>query len=72
MGRFSQADIHEFAPALIDALLKKVEQGGSAEKVAENDYLMKCTLDPLPRCAVVRLILRRCDAGDHHRTVVGG
>ena len=42
MCRFTQADIHEFAPALVDALLKKVEQGATPEKVAENDYLMKC------------------------------
>lgn len=41
---FTQADIHEFAPALIDALLKKVEQGATPEKVAENDYLMKCIM----------------------------
>ncbi|EKM56806.1 uncharacterized protein PHACADRAFT_141741 [Phanerochaete carnosa HHB-10118-sp] len=41
---FIQADIHEFAPDLIDALLKKVEQGATPEKVAENDYLMKCIM----------------------------
>ncbi|KAH9947043.1 Cse1-domain-containing protein [Amylocystis lapponica] len=41
---FSQADIHEIAPHLLDALLKKVEGAGTAEKVAENDYLMKCAM----------------------------
>ena len=41
---FTQADIHEVSPALINALLKKVEQGDTPEKVAENDYLMKCKL----------------------------
>lgn len=41
---FAQADIHDIAPASIDALLKKVEHGGTPEKVAENDYLMKCKL----------------------------
>lgn len=48
--RFSQADVHEFAPALIDALLRKVEQGSSPEKVAENDYLMKCTFKSIIVC----------------------
>lgn len=47
MRRFTQADIHELAPTLVDALLKKVEQGGSAEKIAENDYLMKCSFGSL-------------------------
>ncbi|KAI0684913.1 Cse1-domain-containing protein [Cytidiella melzeri] len=41
---FSQADVHEFARPLVDALLKKVEQAGTPEKVAENDYLMKCVM----------------------------
>ncbi|KAI0340315.1 Cse1-domain-containing protein [Trametopsis cervina] len=41
---FSQADVHESARPLIDALLKKVERAGTAEKVAENDYLMKCVM----------------------------
>ena len=39
---FTQADIHEFASPMIDALFKKVEYGGTPEKIAENDYLMKC------------------------------
>ena len=42
--RFSQADIHDVAQSLLDALLAKIEGAGSAEKVAENDYLMKCAL----------------------------
>lgn len=42
--RFTQADIHEIAPQLLDAVLNKIEGAGTAEKVAENDYLMKCTL----------------------------
>ncbi|KAG5641488.1 hypothetical protein DXG03_005099 [Asterophora parasitica] len=41
---FAQADIHEFAPDLVDALLSKIESAGTAEKVAENDHLMKCVM----------------------------
>ncbi|KAI0825963.1 importin alpha re-exporter [Irpex lacteus] len=41
---FSQADVHESARPLIDALLKKIEQAGTPEKVAENDYLMRCVM----------------------------
>ncbi|KZT00874.1 uncharacterized protein LAESUDRAFT_731806 [Laetiporus sulphureus 93-53] len=41
---FTQADIHELAPHLLDALFSKVEQAGTPEKVAENDYLMKCVM----------------------------
>ncbi|KAI0088382.1 importin alpha re-exporter [Irpex rosettiformis] len=41
---FSQADVHESARPLIDALLKKIEQAGTPEKVAENDYLMRCIM----------------------------
>jgi hypothetical protein len=40
--RFTQADIHDIAPSLLDAILTKIEAAGSAEKMAENDHLMKC------------------------------
>jgi exportin-2 (importin alpha re-exporter) len=43
-SRFTQADIHDFAQTLLDALLVRIEAAGSPEKVAENDYLMKCAL----------------------------
>ncbi|GLB42771.1 putative importin alpha re-exporter [Lyophyllum shimeji] len=41
---FAQADIHEFAADLADALLTKIESAGTPEKVAENDHLMKCMM----------------------------
>ncbi|EPS95676.1 hypothetical protein FOMPIDRAFT_1025652 [Fomitopsis schrenkii] len=41
---FTQADIHELAPHLLDALLKKIESAGTPEKIAENDYLIKCVM----------------------------
>ncbi|KAI0933051.1 hypothetical protein AcW1_000014 [Taiwanofungus camphoratus] len=41
---FNQGDIHEIAPSLLDALLNKIEKAGTPEKVAENDYLMKCAM----------------------------
>lgn len=40
--RFSQADIHDLAADLLNALLSKIEAAGPPEKVAENDHLMKC------------------------------
>jgi len=40
--RFSQADIHDIAADLLNALLSKIEVAGPPEKVAENDHLMKC------------------------------
>ncbi|GBE78774.1 Importin-alpha re-exporter [Sparassis crispa] len=41
---FSQADVQDIAPPLLDALLSKIEKAGTPEKVAENDYLMKCVM----------------------------
>ncbi|KAH7929305.1 Cse1-domain-containing protein [Leucogyrophana mollusca] len=41
---FSQADIHDFAPNLLNAILSKIEGAGTPEKVAENDHLMKCAM----------------------------
>lgn len=42
--RFAQADIHDSAPGLVDLLLRKIEQAGSPDKIAENDHLMKCVV----------------------------
>ncbi|KAH8102322.1 Cse1-domain-containing protein [Cristinia sonorae] len=41
---FSQADVQEIAPPIINALLAKIESAPTPEKVAENDYLMKCIM----------------------------
>ncbi|KAF8188046.1 importin alpha re-exporter [Pholiota molesta] len=41
---FAQADIHDSALDLIDALLSRIEAARTPEKVAENDHLMKCTM----------------------------
>ncbi|KAJ4471965.1 CAS/CSE protein [Lentinula aciculospora] len=41
---FTQADIRDFASDLLGVLLSKIERAGSAEKVAENDHLMKCIM----------------------------
>jgi exportin-2 (importin alpha re-exporter) len=43
LDRFAQADIHDSALDLIDALLSRIEAARTPEKVAENDHLMKCT-----------------------------
>jgi CAS/CSE protein, C-terminus len=45
INRFTQADIHEHATSILVALFNKIESAGAvAEKVAENDYLMKCIM----------------------------
>ncbi|KDN36257.1 hypothetical protein RSAG8_10945, partial [Rhizoctonia solani AG-8 WAC10335] len=41
---FAQADIHDFANDILSALLAKIESGGTPQKIAENDYLMKCVM----------------------------
>ncbi|QRV98526.1 exportin-2 [Ceratobasidium sp. AG-Ba] len=41
---FAQADIHDFANDILVALFSKIESGGSPEKVAENEHLMKCVM----------------------------
>ncbi|KIM79693.1 hypothetical protein PILCRDRAFT_791278, partial [Piloderma croceum F 1598] len=41
---FTQTDIRDISPALLNAVLSKIEGAGSAEKVAENDHLMKCAM----------------------------
>ncbi|EIN12120.1 importin alpha re-exporter [Punctularia strigosozonata HHB-11173 SS5] len=41
---FSQTDIHDIAPSLLEAILTKIESGGSPQKIAENDYLMKSAM----------------------------
>lgn len=40
--RFSQDDVRPFAENILMALFSNVEKGGTPEKIAENDYLMKC------------------------------
>ncbi|TDL23186.1 Cse1-domain-containing protein [Rickenella mellea] len=41
---FAQSDVREIAPDIINAALTKVESGGTPEKIAENDYLMRCIM----------------------------
>ena len=48
-ARFNQVDIQDIAPEIIGTLLTKIEAGGSPEKIAENDYLMKCELSKFLR-----------------------
>ena len=43
MLRFAQADIHDIAPAILDAIVTKTKEAGSPEMVAENGCLIKCT-----------------------------
>jgi len=44
MFRFTQADVRPFAENILMALFSNIEKGGTPEKIAENDYLMKCEL----------------------------
>nr|VWP01251.1 Succinate-semialdehyde dehydrogenase (EC [Ganoderma boninense] len=41
---FTEGDVREVAPGLLHALLSKVEKAPTPEKMAENDYLMKCVM----------------------------
>ncbi|KAL1949825.1 hypothetical protein VTO73DRAFT_8706 [Trametes versicolor] len=41
---FSTVDVKEIAPQTLDALFSRVEKAPTPEKVAENDYLMKCAM----------------------------
>ncbi|CAE6342293.1 unnamed protein product [Rhizoctonia solani] len=41
---FAQADIHDFANDILSALFAGIESGGTPQKIAENDYLMKCVM----------------------------
>ncbi|RXK37557.1 importin-alpha export receptor [Tremella mesenterica] len=41
---FTQADIRPFADSILTALFTNIERGGTPEKIAENDYLMKCVM----------------------------
>lgn len=49
--RFTQADIRPFAENILMALFANIEKGGTPEKIAENDYLMKCMYSSLTTSA---------------------
>ncbi|CAG7854816.1 Importin alpha re-exporter AltName: Full=Chromosome segregation protein CSE1 [Serendipita indica DSM 11827] len=57
---FEAGDVSSFAQTAIEALLAKMEAGKSPEKIAENEYLMKC---------VMRIVIaaRGSLAGTHDR-----
>ena len=40
--RFSSTDVQPFALQLLNALLSKIQAPQSPERVAENDFLMRC------------------------------
>ncbi|KAL7424789.1 importin-alpha export receptor [Cryptotrichosporon argae] len=41
---FAQGDVSPFAENILMALFGNIEKGGTPEKIAENDYLMKCAM----------------------------
>jgi hypothetical protein len=42
--RFGQGDIQEFTTDILTGLFVKIDgSGDTPEKIAENDYLMKCS-----------------------------
>ncbi|KAI5122027.1 hypothetical protein M0805_008018 [Coniferiporia weirii] len=41
---FNHEDTREIAPQILNVVLTKIESGGTPEKIAENDYLMKCAM----------------------------
>jgi len=42
VASFSQVDISDTAKPILIALFAKIRSGDTPEKIAENDYLMKC------------------------------
>lgn len=40
--RFTETDVAPYAENILLALFANIERGGTPEKIAENDYLMKC------------------------------
>jgi len=67
-SRFAQADVHDFAADLLNAVLAKIEGAGTPEKVAENDHLMKCMLALFLFVPLLTTSLTRRDARDRHGT----
>ncbi|TFY78460.1 hypothetical protein EWM64_g5554 [Hericium alpestre] len=41
---FTYTDVREIAPNLLNVLLSKIEAASSPNKIAENDFLMRCVL----------------------------
>ncbi|PWZ03839.1 putative CSE1-nuclear envelope protein that mediates the nuclear export of importin alpha [Testicularia cyperi] len=41
---FSPQDVQPFAESILMALFRNIERGSTPEKLAENDYLMKCMM----------------------------
>ncbi|SPO23873.1 probable CSE1 - Nuclear envelope protein that mediates the nuclear export of importin alpha [Ustilago trichophora] len=41
---FTPQDVQPFAESILMALFRNIERGSTPEKIAENDYLMKCML----------------------------
>ncbi|KAJ9118399.1 hypothetical protein QFC24_006228 [Naganishia onofrii] len=41
---FTQADVRPFAENILMACFRNIESGQTPEKIAENDYLMKCVM----------------------------
>ncbi|KAI5449860.1 importin-alpha export receptor [Naganishia albida] len=41
---FTQADVRPFAESILMACFRNIESGSTPEKIAENDYLMKCVM----------------------------
>lgn len=41
-ARFTQTDVQPFSESILLAMFRNIESGGTPEKIAENDYLMKC------------------------------
>lgn len=44
---FNENDIRPYAENILLAIFTSIERGDSPQKIAENDYLMKCEFWPL-------------------------
>lgn len=63
---FSQGDVRASAESILVALLKVIESGDTPEKIAQNDYMMKCRLTPLLYCRTYLTMRYRCHARGHY------
>ena len=65
-SRFTQADVRPFAESILMACFRNIESGNTPEKIAENDYLMKCRLPRGASFSRTDTSSARCHACHHH------
>jgi len=57
---FTSADVQPFAESILMALFRNIQSGATPEKLAENDYLMKCASLALAPCGPLSRLMAAC------------